>query len=62
MSLRCTRCKQPYNYRVPRHAFVKKVLFFVPLQRHFCNRCFKKKYVWLPKSRVKKMNIYQDAA
>jgi len=62
MCLRCTTCKQPYNYRVPRHLFVKKVLFFLPSQRYFCNRCFKTRYVWFPKSRVKKLNAYKEAA
>jgi hypothetical protein len=43
----CPKCKLGIlEDRVPRSYFVKKVLWFLPLKRYICYRCFRKSYIW----------------
>lgn len=46
-TLYCRKCKKPFGYRVQRHYLVKKIFFFLPLRRYFCDVCFRKRYVWV---------------
>jgi hypothetical protein len=43
----CPKCKLGIlEDRVPRSYFVKRLLWFLPLKRYICYRCFKKSHIW----------------
>lgn len=41
----CSDCKSPLQQRVPRSYMVKKLLFWLPIKRYRCGKCFKSVYV-----------------
>lgn len=50
----CKRCKCQMDTRIRRSAFVKNVLFWLPLKKYFCTSCLKGRYV------MDKYNIYSN--
>lgn len=44
-SYHCPKCDTLTDYRVHRSLVVKKLLFFMPLKRYWCPRCFNRFYV-----------------
>lgn len=43
--LHCRGCKSSIS-RIKRGRFVKVVLFFLPLKRYVCYKCYRKTYRW----------------
>lgn len=41
--IKCRRCGTQM-YRVPRPVWAKKILFFLPLKRYFCDACLRKRW------------------
>jgi hypothetical protein len=42
----CKHCKQAFDDRVKRAAWVKTFLFWLPVKRYVCYKCNKKTYVF----------------
>ncbi len=45
--LRCHKCNEPFQYRVPTPWVFSLFLFFLPIKSFFCARCLKKRHILL---------------
>jgi len=56
--LYCSRCSQPYHYRLKKNWAERNFLFFIPIQKFFCAKCLKSRDRCLILNQFLKTNLF----